>query len=151
MSDVEIVESIPLEDDVSRHLYFPFMFKYDDLLWSQIFTFQTKNKFCDSVVWRKYAESIQFVHALGREKIERSVSKHKYFGATTGSVSNIRKFSTDSDIRLEVEHDPCKDQGIHHAHLKLLLPDGMKKPTPTDRLEIFSKIPFIFELIEKYD
>lgn len=151
---MEVVDSIPSSDNVSRHLYYPFM--YDDgnchIAWNKIFTFQRKNKFCDSVVWRKYAESIDQVHAIGCEKVKVDNEidpNRKYVGAYTGSVREIRDISTDHNIHLEVVHDPTEDQGIHHAHLKLLLPDGMKKPSRNDRSEIFSKLEPIFKPLEE--
>ena len=150
---MEIVETIPSSDNVSRHLFFPFMFENDDILWSQVFTFQSKNDFCDSVVWRKYIPSTQEVHALGCEKLENDKLRYpnrKYFGACTGNVYDIRNFKTDHNIQLDVEHDQSNGQGKHHAHLKLLLPEGMNKPKPNDRSEIFSKIRLIFNRLEEY-
>lgn len=150
---MEIVESIPSGDNISRHLYYPFMYKNNDFLWNKIFTFSERNKFCDSVVWRKYIPSIQEVHALGCEKVKIDKLQHpnrEYSGAFTGAVNDIRNIKTDNNIQLDVEHDQSNGQGIHHAHLKLLLPEDMNKPSRNDRVEIFSKLPLIFEPLEEY-
>lgn len=149
---MEEKESIPANDEVSRHIFFPFMFENSEIFWKKVFLFKTNNKYCESVVWRKYAPSIIDVHVLGNIKVTKDRFTHKnrmYIGAYTCSVSLITNINTSNNIRIGVEHDPSNDQGRHHAHLKLLFPENINKPEKNDRSEIILKLKRVFEPIEK--
>jgi len=151
---MEEIESIPASDDVSRHLFFPHMLKNSEILWKRVFQFQPENNYCESVVWRKYAQSILDVHVLGSIKVKKdriTRTDRLYLGAFTCSVNLIINLETDSNIQCKIKHDPSENQGRHHAHLKLLLPENMTKPSKNDKSEIRLKLKRIFEPLEECD
>lgn len=149
---MEKIESILASDEVSRHVFFPFMFENYEIFWKKVFLFKTDNKYCESVVWRKYAPSIIDVHVLGNIKVTKDRLTHEsreYRGAYTCLVTLIRNINTANNISIEVEHDPSNDQGRHHSHLKLLIPENINKPKKNDRSEIVLKLKHVFEPLEE--
>jgi hypothetical protein len=117
-----VSEPIPDEDDVSRHLFAPFMGAHGaDLIWDVVFMFKTDKKFRESVVWRKYAATLVEVHALGcnKQRADRTAGKNiTYFGALTSNVGRIRKIRSKRGARFQVTHVP--DEGIQHAEISYL-------------------------------
>lgn len=113
-------ESIPDSDEVSRLLYEPGMRAASrDLFWNNVFQFPSDAGGCESVVWRKYAATIEDTHSIGCEKQASDRAKGRarstYFGAITGNVGEIRSIKSTRGIGLVVEHAPS--EGQFHAHL----------------------------------
>ena len=112
-------EVIPDEDDVTRHLFAPSMGSGDaDLIWHSVFMFRTERGFCESLVWRKYAQALAAVHELGCSKqwADRNAGKGcTYFGALTTNVGGLRDIRSKNGARFAITHKP--DEGVHHAHI----------------------------------
>jgi hypothetical protein len=119
-----MVEEIPSEDLVSRHIDSPDKWHPDEkrFIDDRVFLFRRPDE-VESVVWRKYAQSIQDVHAKGceRQAAKRSAGNTiwTYEGATTANVGAIRAITSTDGDRIEVVHEPS--EGVHHAHLEYRL------------------------------
>ena len=88
--------------------------QFGHLIWKGgVFQFPTDDRQCDSVVWRKYAKSIDDVHALGCDA-EKPPGKI-YKGAITTQVGRLREVTLASGHAFEVNHEP--DEGVHHAEV----------------------------------
>lgn len=148
-------QSIPASHHISRHIFFPIMYDSDqNLVWGNIFMFQQKYDYCESVVWRKYA-TLEEVHELGCAKAERDRNinnkDRKYGGASTAKVGSAREIVVlDSNASIEVEHDPSENQGIHHAHIRLLLPVGVRKLKPSEKTELRLILSDVFSDFDPY-
>jgi hypothetical protein len=126
-------ELIPDPDNVSRHLYSPFMGETGgDLVWDNVFMFPSKDGNCESVVWRKYAPELQDVHKLGcdKQRRDREAGKNStYFGALTAQVGAIREIRSKTGARFRVEHVP---EPLHHAHISYQHDAPLTKPDKTE-------------------
>lgn len=121
-----MVEEIPSEDDVSRHIDSPDKWNADEknFIEERLFLFRRPEE-VESLVWRKYASSIDQVHALGcaREKLRRETKPNwTYEGAITAHVQAIRDIATNEGDTFDVVHAP--DEGQHHAHVQYRLAQG---------------------------
>jgi hypothetical protein len=116
-------EIIPDEDRVSRWLFDPPL--GDDLtalgedhLFKKVFEFEGGK--CESLLWRKYASTIEEVHDLGckQQRLLRTKGRDKtYMGAITGVVGEVRTFKNINGHGFDVVHRPDGDQGIQHAEV----------------------------------
>lgn len=127
-------EEVPDEDDVSRHLFAPSMGAANsDLIWPAIFMFKTERGYCESLVWRKYAEALADVHELGciKQSNDRAAGKNcTYFGALTANVGGVRAIRSKNGAKLSVMHHPA--EGIHHVHICLVQGDRITKNDKTE-------------------
>lgn len=124
-----MVELIPSEDQVSRHIDSPNKWNAEEkrFVLEQLFTLPSPDG-VDSLVWRKYAPTIADVHSLGcaRQRSKRVENKNwTYEGASTAGVHDVRAIQTAAGDRLEVTHEP--DEGIYHAHVGYLLAAGQER------------------------
>lgn len=144
---------IPASDYISRHTFFPIMFDSEQkLIWENVFIFQQKYSYCESVVWRKYATLVK-VHKLGCIKAERDRiirSNRKYKGAYTGNVGAVQNVICTDNISINVEHDPGNGQGIQHAHLRVVLPEGVEKLLKNRRVELWARLKEVFLIFDSY-
>lgn len=112
-------EAVPDGDGVSRHLFAPGMGSFQsDLVWDAVFMFRSDRGCAESLVWRKYAPTIEDVHALGCDKqsSDRNAGKNiTYFGALSANVGTIRALRSLNGFRFYVEHEPV--EGQHHLHI----------------------------------
>lgn len=120
-----MVEDIPSEDEVSRHVDSPDKWHPNEkrFIEDRLFIFKRPEE-VESVVWRKYARTIDAVHALGcgRQAQKREGNPYwTYEGAITASVAAIRAIRTVAGDAFQVVHAP--DEGIHHAHIECQLAD----------------------------
>ncbi|MCM3563717.1 hypothetical protein [Hydrogenophaga intermedia] len=118
-----MVEEIPSDDQVSRHVDSPDKWNPDEKRFvdDRLFMFKSPDE-VESVVWRKYAVHIDDVHTLGcRRQGDRRQYRPNwtYEGAITALVRNIRSIATQYGDRFEVVHAP--DEGVHHAHIEYRL------------------------------
>lgn len=122
-------EAIPDEDDVSRHLFAPSMRAADsDLVWHAVFMFKSDRGYCESLVWRKYAQALADVHELGCKKqaSDRAAGKDcTYFGALTANIGGVRAIRSKNGARFFIEHRP--EEGIYHVHICLKNGDSITK------------------------
>ena len=127
-------EVIPDADDLSRHLYSPFMGKIGgDLVWDNVFMFPSKGNYCESFIWRKYVITIAGVHSLGCDKEFRDKAKGKnstYIGALTGRVSEVRKLKSKGGAKFKVAHIPF--EGIFHVHISFENGPNLEKSDKTE-------------------
>lgn len=139
------VEPIPNEDSVSRGCYHP-----TGMAPESIFQFRSDSNTgerAESVYWRKYAATIESIHALGCNRVvlyrERRAQKMQepldleYVGAITATVGAIRDIKTGRGFSLEVNHLP--ENGVRsHTHICVLEPSdgGQVRLKPNDRLEL---------------
>ena len=106
-------EEIGDGESVSRITYAD---AYDDdghLMWlgGKLFEFPTEYKRCDSLVWRKYAATLEEVHRIGCNGKRSS----DYRGFISANVGKLREVETASKHRFEVNHEP--NEGQHHAEI----------------------------------
>lgn len=137
-------EAIPDDDDASRHLFKPNMgSRYGDLIWSNVFMFQSKQGYCESLVWRRHA-TIDRVHELGcqKETNDRAAGRvdRTYLGALTARVGTVRAIRSGRGARFDVVH--AEEEGVHHLHVKYVNGAGL---SPNDKAELKSKIKTAFE------
>lgn len=153
------MESIPDSDYISRHVFFPIMYgEESDLIWENVFIFRSRDDYCESVVWRKYATPEE-VHELGCAKAERDrignpdrpgKPDREYKGIYTGIVGEVRIIVCSGNIFFKVIHDPSNDQGNHHTHLKVVLPEGKTKLNKNDKPDLWLTLADVFSSFESY-
>jgi hypothetical protein len=141
-------EIIPDLDSVSRLLFAPTMRREDsDIFWENVFQFPTIAGGCESVIWRKYAETIADVHDLGCEKqaADRNKGRNQstYFGAITGNVGEIKSIRSANGIGFTIVHVP--EEGKFHAHVAFS--PGSKK---NDRAELKVLLKSKFSALEAH-
>jgi hypothetical protein len=146
------IETIPSSDFVSRHLFEPSMRKADrELVWENVFMFQSKNSFKESIVWRRYAPTIEQVHALGCSKQynDQEIGKKTiYIGALTANAGSILGLKSKNGFQYAIVHDPSDGQGIHHAHVQFDISCG--EPGKNDKLELKVLLKDVFSQIENH-
>ena len=112
-------EIIPDSDTISRLLFEPFMRPEEqDIIWKNVFQFSSKHGALESVVWRRYAPTIESVHGLGCKKQTSdrvALKQSTYFGAISACVADIKTIKSANGISFTVEHAP--GEGIWHAHI----------------------------------
>lgn len=123
-----MVEEIPSQDQVSRHIDSPEKWHPDEkrFIEDRLFLFKRPGE-VESLVWRKHAQDIAAVHAIGcgRQSQKRLTNPNwTYEGAITATVGDIRAIRTSAGDRFEVVHAP--DEGVHHAHVGYRLADGQQ-------------------------
>lgn len=123
------IEEVPDEDTVSRHVFWPHMYKENVIDARQAFTFPKKcNRRRESVIWRRYVSSLNAIHSMGCEKETRDNlsrppdSKRRYRGCIEGNVGDIRAIEIVSGHGFGVEHAP--EEGIHHVHVEVHAVNG---------------------------
>jgi hypothetical protein len=123
------VEDISDEAIVSRLILFPQMYSEPlvgkELHWPNVFQFQRKYSFRESLVWRQYASEDQDVHWLGEQQEKRkrenatqqgkNNTNIKYKGFISAKTEHIRAISTTNGYRFFVEHVP--KEGRYHAEV----------------------------------
>ena len=86
-------ESIPDDDVVSRSIGRPVHWADDvGLVWSNVFQFAGDR--CESVIWRKYAETDQDVHAIGIAIVEAQKARgrdREYVGFISAEVARMER------------------------------------------------------------
>lgn len=119
MSAALEVEEIPNRDSVSRLIFNPPMGPdLKNLIWTEAFSFQGDNNYCESIVWRKYVPDIKSLHFLGckRERIFQYNGKDKFYcGSITAEVMAIRRHKNPNGHGFCVVHVPS--EGQLHAHI----------------------------------
>lgn len=151
------IEPIPDEDSVSRGCYLPTGIDPES-----IFSFQsdkTTGEKAESVYWRKYAETIESVHARGCERVDitkkprvdRGHAPLEYLGAITALVGKIRHIKTDRGFGVTVIHVP-EDGDRAHAHICVLEHTGADKMRfkANDRRELVHLLYNTFGELEKH-
>jgi len=126
--DCDTVEKIPDDTIVSRLILFPHMYDQTPLgkalHWPNIFQFQSKYNFRESLVWRQYATEDEDVHWLGHRQETKKREKaalrgkdltDKYTGFISAKTEDIRAISTTNGYRFFVEHVP--QEGRCHAEV----------------------------------
>ena len=122
MNDVLIAkEDIPDDESVSRWHFQPsgVYNEIRELIWTEILQFPTSDGGRESLVWRRYAETIDQVHALGCE-LERGRQAagiiREYRGAFSANVGLIRALRNKNGHGFSVVHHPEKD-APYHTHI----------------------------------
>ena len=141
------VELIPDEDSVSRGCDLP-----PGMDPESVFPFSsdpTTGEKEESVYWRKYADTIESVHARGCQRIELTNKRRVlngqvprvYIGAITASVGAIRHIKTQRGFSLMVNHLP-EDGERAHTHICVLEPSdaGKVRLKANDRRELVHKL-----------
>ena len=130
-----VVEEIPDDDRVSRHLYRPSMGSAtSDLRWDNVFMFEASYGRRESLVWSRYAATLTAVHFLGCEKQRADRAKDKpttYLGALSSSVGAIRRLKSKNGARFEIVHAP--NEGMHHVEMTFA---AAPAPNKNDRSEL---------------
>jgi hypothetical protein len=123
-----MVEDIPDEQLVSRHIDSPHKWKPEEreFVEERLFEFPKPDE-AESLVWRKYAPTLDAVHKLGcgRQQEKRATKPNwTYEGAITTHVAAIRSIQTKDGHGFSVVHAP--DEGIWHAHVCYRKQDGQE-------------------------
>ena len=125
---------VPDEARITRHIFYPFMFR-DEIL-DPIFTFQFKFRNGnanrqESLIWRIFIPFDYLIDCLGclqqHNKNEKKVAEGKdpivrYRGHRNALCRTIRAIETDKDYRFELIHAP--EEGIYHVHVSIVPPVG---------------------------
>jgi hypothetical protein len=131
-------EDIPDGEMVGRLIDFPRMY-HDSmgLIWKQVFQFPGGQH--ESLVWRKYAPTVEDVHRLGcqRESEKRETKPDmRYSGFISSTAGAIRGIRTQRGHGFALMHIP--EEGLHHIGV-FYAPDGGASPTslkPGDKGEL---------------
>lgn len=143
---MQVVEAIPDDDLVYRHVFHPFMSTEEEpLIWRCVFQFQEKYGFAESVVWSKYTPTMDDVHELGRQKAEKSREErperpHTYVGCLEAICRVVRNIKSSNGHGFEIVHEPS--EGTHHAHIRYLPAAG--DFSRADRIELKSLLQKAF-------
>lgn len=124
-----MVEEIPSEDCVSRHIDSPHKWHPDErkFLDERVFEFPAPD-YVESLVWRKYKPTLAEVHALGceRQQVKRAVKPSwTYEGAITAEVGAIRAIRNQAGDGFALTHSP--DEGQYHVHIGYSLVEGQDR------------------------
>lgn len=144
------VEPIPDADTVSRAVEFPTQYTNDrGLIWHMLFQFPSG--VCESLIWRKYANSDNEVHEIGEEIAAEKRSRkpdRQYEGFVYGVVARIRSIRTFRGHGFTVSHQP-EDGRQHHAQV-CYDPAGENNLKPADKTELKDAIRACFsDLVPK--
>lgn len=121
------VETIPDEDQLSRHVDSPHKFRPVERQLIEQMLFEFPGGAAESLVWRKYVVDAETLHAMG---CARQLEKRKknpawtYEGALTATTGAIRAISNRLGHGFIVEHDPV--EGVHHVAIRYKVPEGQK-------------------------
>lgn len=138
-------ELIPDADTVSRSVEYPLQYTNDrDLIWGKIFEFPGGK--CESLIWRKYANSDNEVHAIGAEiAIMKQVRdpERRYVGFVSGVAGTIRSIRTVRGHGFSVKHVPEEEEQRYHAHVcyEPAITDNLR---PADKTELKSVLKECF-------
>ncbi|MGN6828881.1 hypothetical protein [Paucibacter sp. M5-1] len=115
-----MVEEIPPEDQVSRHIDAPHKWKPAEQEFEEARLFEFPRDEPESVVWRHYAPSIAEIHQMGcQRQAEKRPAKpsYTYVGAITATAEAIRAIRVKGH-GFQLEHAP--EEGLWHAHVSYL-------------------------------
>ena len=134
---MEEVEHIPDSDAIHRLVDFPRMFSGDAVNLDIVFEFSSSTK-RESLVWSKYAQTPESVHAIGRVRVSQKKAArpdYSYAGFISSNAGVIRSIKIRSGHGFVVEHVPHNDQGRHHVEIGFLAANGLT-PTKSERNEL---------------
>jgi hypothetical protein len=122
-----MIEAIPDEDEVSRHIDSPLRFSAAEqrLIERQVFQFPSDDGNRESLIWRKYKPTLAELHAMGCERQAHKRTTNPgwtYEGAITIVVGAIRQLRNRMGNGFVVEHDP--EEGTHHVTIRFSIPEG---------------------------
>ena len=144
LSSVDVKLSIPGSAKVSRLVFDPPMgSNMRDLVWPQVFQFQSKNGHVESLVWRRFAPEDGCVHAIGlimEAKIKESGRSKDYVGNISALVDEILSYRNQHGHGFSVVHDP--KEGLHHVHIGYS--QGPQPMTKQDKADLKVKLELIF-------
>lgn len=140
-------EPIGAGERLSRLVFFPSMFNESrELLWpGGVFQFRDDKGRRESLVWRKYAPSVEEVHEIG---CRLESPKRKYVGAITAHSDPLLSFSNQNGHGFDLVHRP-EEGGPWHAEIccKANPAHQFKK---TDKLELIAYLREIFSPVEQH-
>ncbi len=146
-------EHIPDGDLVNRNVFAPYMFDGNKFIINGLFSFRTNRHLKESVIWRKYARSIQEIHDLGcikqdNDNQHRDLAKRvTYIGSIEALVGKIRGIRTQRGHGFFVEHEPS--EGQHHAHVRIEIAAGLELER-TDKEDLRDELVRIFGSLIEY-
>ena len=157
----DTVEEIPDDATVSRLILFPHMYSQTsqgvELHWINVFQFQTRHSFRESLVWRQYATEDTDVHWLGQQQEEKkrqnaihqgkNSSDVKYTGFISAKTDHIRAISTTNGYKFFVEHVP--QEGRYHAEIGYA-PTGGEIP-PAEKSDLKMRLNNTFSEIVPFN
>ena len=136
-------EEVPNDEDSSRLLFAPLMeVPNGELVWQNVFQFQSKYGCCESLVWRRYAPTIADVHAIGcgKQWADRAAERTQtYTGALTANIGVVRNLRSLKGGRFLIEQVP--DEGEWHLHICF---DQAHSLTRNDKTELKKHIKDAF-------
>lgn len=143
------VEHIPDEDGVSRHFDSPYRLGPDrDLLWDKIFEFMRGGP--ESLVWRKYKQDLDDVHALGclrQAAFRQRKPSWTYEGAATATVAAVRALRNARGHGFVVQHEP--GEGQYHAEIsRKSFADAALEPA--DKAELLLMLTQVFGVVDMH-
>ena len=151
--EVDEVEEIPVDHEVSRQIFWPHKFQdKTGVIWASAFMFSGGDG--ESVVWRKYKPQAADVHELGcehqkRKKASTPEADFRYVGFITAQVGAIQAVITARGFSFAVIHDPSDGQGKHHAEIRRQQA-GPGKPTPNDKSDLLVHLKNVFSALEPH-
>lgn len=107
----------------------------------------------ESVVWRRYAVSVDDVHAIGCDRQAKKAamgSEWKYVGAITAVAGHIRGIQNARGNGFSVHHRPEDDQGQHHAEIERRVPADGAGPSKSERIELREMLAQVFGPLEAH-
>lgn len=142
-----VLREIQDSEHVSRHVYQPRMYDYNEFIWDQIFEFPTyKGKKEESVVWRCVCIYDNEVHEIGKSREESKRLEGKsitYLGFFSSEVGPIRIKRTTRGHSFDVFHAP--EEGEWHAVITIVTADGIGKPNKNDNSDVRELLRGLFE------